>query len=249
MANTARILFLDIETAPNIAFVWGLWEQNIHHNQVVASSYILCWSAKWMSHPAMRFDSILRHTRKQMLKGIHALLDEADIVVHYNGSKFDIPTLNKEFVKHGFLPPSPYKQIDMLGVCRNAFRFESNKLASVVKSLDLQRKIEDHGFQLWVDCMDRKPDAWRKMERYNRNDVTILEQVYHRLLPWITRHPTVRHGHGLACPKCGSGKTQRRGEAVLRTGVYQRHQCMQCGGWFRNSKLTTKFTGEHGVNL
>ena len=250
MANSAKILFLDIETAPNIAFVWGLWEQNIHHNQVVASSYILCWSAKWSGRGAMYFDSVLHHSHPQMLKRIHSLLDEADIIVHYNGLKFDIPTLNKEFVKHGFLPPAPYKQIDMLGVCRNAFRFESNKLASVVKSLDLKRKIEDHGFQLWVDCMDRKPDAWVKMERYNRNDVVILEQLYKRLLPWIKQHPTVRYDlNKLVCPKCGSGKTQRRGEAMTRVGSFHRHQCLACGGWFRGSKRAQKFRGEQGVNL
>ena len=44
-----------------------------------------------------------------MIKGIHKLLDECDAVIHYNGSKFDIPTLNKEFLLHGLHPPAPYK--------------------------------------------------------------------------------------------------------------------------------------------
>ena len=200
----------------------------------------------------MMFDSVHKHSRAHMLKRIHGLLDLADIVVHYNGSKFDIPTLNKEFVKHRFKPPSPYKQIDMLSVCRRMFRFESNKLASVVKSLDLSRKIEDHGFKLWVDCMKGKRAAWRDMERYNRNDVKILRQVYHRLLPWITKHPlllTAAQQFGLRCPKCGSAHLQSRGSFFTRQAQHAQYQCRDCGGWFRSNRVLKKFKHEHGINI
>ncbi|NIV35232.1 MAG: hypothetical protein GWN58_38990, partial [Anaerolineae bacterium] len=57
--------------------------------------------------------SLLEWDMEGMLEGAWELLDEADAVVHYNGKKFDIPTLNREFVKYGFTPPSPYKQIDL----------------------------------------------------------------------------------------------------------------------------------------
>lgn len=247
--HKSRILFLDIETAPNVAYVWGLFDQNISHNQVEAASYVLCWAAKWEGRSAMQFDSVQRHSKLRMLKRIHRLLDEADIVVHYNGNKFDTPTLNKEFVKQGFTPPSPYKQIDMLRVCRQAFRFESNKLDSVTKSLGLGRKIKHHGFELWLGCMRNDPKSWRTMERYNRQDVAILEQVYHRLLPWIDKHPLLRGTTGLTCPKCSSVKIQRRGSATTRTAHFHRYQCTHCGGWFRSSKATATHRQEQGINL
>ena len=44
---TSRILFLDIETAPNTAYVWALFDQNISTDQIVDTSYILCASWKW----------------------------------------------------------------------------------------------------------------------------------------------------------------------------------------------------------
>jgi len=248
-ANETKILFLDIETAPNKAYVWGLFDQNISPNQVEASSYILCWAAKWEGRSAMHFDSVQRHSRKTMLKSIHTLLDEADIVVHYNGNKFDTPTLNKEFVKLGMLPPAPYKQVDMLRVCRRAFRFESNKLDSITRALGIGRKVKHHGFELWVGCMNGDKKAWAVMERYNKMDVTLLEKVYHRLLPWIVKHPVLRGTQGLACTHCGSHTTQSRGWCWSRFAKYRRYQCQACGNWFRSSQAISQTRTEHSVSI
>ena len=232
-----RVLLLDIETAPNTAYVWGLFDQNISHEHLVESSYILCWSAKWLGEPELAFASCQKSSHKKMLKGIHKLLDEADVVVHYYGSKFDIPVLNREFVKHGFLPPSPYKQVDLKLTAAKMFRFESNKLDYVAGALDLGHKIKHAGFRLWVDCMDGKAEAWAKMEEYNRGDVTLLEKLYYRLLPWIPGHPSVSTFRDVeCCPKCGSDHFQKRGFAVAITRTYQRYQCKACGSWFRSAK-------------
>ena len=181
---------------------------------------------------------------------MHALLDEADIVIHYNGNKFDIPVLNREFLKHGLGPPSPYKQIDLYRVIKRAFRFESNKLKAILKELDMENKLEHEGFKLWTDCMDGKASAWKKLGAYNRKDVTILEPLYERLRPWIPNHPSVTALElGMACPKCGSKKTQERGVQVTVTRVYQRHHCQQCGGWFRSNKSLATDREERGVNI
>ena len=37
--SAPRILLLDIETAPNKVYVWGMWNQNIAANQVVEDGY------------------------------------------------------------------------------------------------------------------------------------------------------------------------------------------------------------------
>ena len=245
-----KTLFLDIETAPNKAYVWGMFDQNIAANQMEATGYILCWSAKWLGDTTMHFDSVQKHDAKAMLRGIHRLLDEADVVVHYNGTKFDIPTLNKEFIKHGFLPPSPYKQLDLLQVCRRAFRFESNKLSFVSAALDIGAKVKHEGFELWVKCMAGDAKAWERMGRYNRGDVTLLEKLYRRLRPWIIKHPNYSaHRDGMCCPKCGSSRIQARGQQVAQTRTYIRYHCQSCGGWFRGNKSTSVNREERGVNI
>lgn len=230
-----RILLLDIETAPNLAHVWGIWQQNIAPNQLLEASYVLCWSAKWLDERHVQFDSVYRSSPRAMLKRIHALLDEADSVIHYNGTKFDIPTLNKEFLIHKLGRPAPYRQIDLLTVTRQQFKFPSNKLDYVAQALGVGRKTKHEGHELWLKCIAKEPTAWKRMQRYNMNDVRLLERVYHRLLPWIKTHTnySIFNGSPLCCPNCGSAKTIGRGYAYTTAGRYQRHQCKTCGSWFR----------------
>lgn len=233
-----KILLLDIETAPNTAHVWGLFKQNIAINQLQESSYVLCWAAKWLNEDGVYFSSVHDTTPDMMLSEIHMLLDKADAVIHYNGTKFDIPTLNKEFLLQGFPPPSPVKQIDLLKVARNKFKFPSNKLDYVAKALGFTGKTKHTGHELWIKCMAGDTEAWKLMEEYNRNDVVLLEQVYHKLKPWITNH--ANHGlyndNNLVCPNCGGNHYHKRGFAYTHAGKYQRYQCNGCKNWFRSKK-------------
>jgi hypothetical protein len=231
-----NILLLDIETAPNLVHVWGLFQQNVAVNQIQASGYVLCWSAKWYRESEVMFDSVHQSKPKKMLKGIHKLLDRADMVVHYNGKKFDIPTLNKEFVLQAMLPPAPYKQVDLLQTARGQFKFTSNKLDFVARALGLGSKSKHAGHELWIKCMAGDDEAWKVMEAYNRQDVALLEKLYDRLLPWIKAHPN----HGVydtpgipVCPNCGHHHLHRRGYARTLANVYARYQCMNCGYWTR----------------
>lgn len=245
-----KILLLDIETAPNNVFTWGLYDQNIATNQVKETSYVLCWAAKWYGERHIMFDSVKKSSAKKMLYAMHRLLDEADIVVHYNGLKFDVPTLNKEFIVLGYAPPAPYKQVDCLKEVKRMFRFQSNKLDFVSQALGIGAKIEHEGFKLWVDCMEGDAAAWRRMERYNRGDVRLLEQLYTRLRPWIEKHPNVGAFEDImACPKCGSEKKQRRGFAVTQMMKYPRYQCQSCGAWFRGNKSVSHRRGERAANI
>lgn len=231
-----KILLLDIETSPNTAHVWGLWQQNVGLSQLLESSYTLCWSAKWLGEKGTIFSSLEREDGISMMEKLWELLNEADAVVHYNGSKFDIPTINKEFLQLGLSPPSPYKQIDLLRVCKKQFKFPSNKLEYVAQKLGLGGKVRHKGHELWIKCMNNDLVAWRKMERYNKQDVRLLEKLYKRLLPWIDSHPN----HALytdltnpVCPNCGSHRLQKRGIAYTRVGQYQRFYCLSCGRWPR----------------
>lgn len=246
-----KILFLDIETAPNTAHVWGLFKQNIGVNQVRESSYVLCWAAKWYGSDEVMYDSVHYSSHKKMLRGVHRLLDEADAVVHYNGTKFDIPTLNKEFLLHGFKPPSPVRQIDLLKTARNKFKFPSNRLDYVAQALKVGKKFKHEGHELWIKCMAGDPVAWEVMEEYNKGDVDLLEKVYEQFKPWITGHAnlSLNEGGRLVCPTCASHKVTKRGYAYTQTYKYQRFQCRTCGHWFRTGANLGPKPGFKSISL
>lgn len=239
-----RVLFLDIETAPNLVYAWGLWRQNIAINQIVEPSHVMCWSAKWLGEKEIMFASREGGKTKEMLAKIWDLLNEADVVVTYNGKSFDVPRLNNEFKKHGFAPPSPYQQVDLYRVIRSVFDLPSNKLEYVVRYFNIGHKVKTAGMELWVGCMNGDKKCWAKMESYNKGDVKLTERLYKEILPWIKGHPNhgLFMGAEIVCPNCGSTSVQKRGLSISGANIYQRYQCMEksCGKWSRGKKNVTR---------
>jgi hypothetical protein len=44
--------------------------------------------------------------------------------------------------------------------------------------LGIGRKLNHTGKALWLGCMSGDPKSWKKMRRYNQQDVRLLEAVY-----------------------------------------------------------------------
>ena len=129
----AKILILDIETRPNLAWVWGIWQQNINLNMLIETSEMICWAAKWYGEKEIFFMSTFHDGKKKMVQGIRKKLDEADFVVHYNGHSFDIPHINRAILLANLTPPSPYTQVDLIDTARRKFKWQSNKLEEICK--------------------------------------------------------------------------------------------------------------------
>lgn len=238
MSDGPRILILDIETCPDLAWVWGLFKQNIGINQIEMVGQVICFAAKWHGEKEVFFYSDYEDGHDQMILQAHALLDEADIVVHWNGTSFDIPWLNREFILAGVAPPSPFKQVDLCTAVRKVFRFSSNKLDHVAQMLGVGGKVSTGGFELWLACMANDPKAWAKMRRYNIGDVKITEGCYNKLLPWLPNHPNVTlYTDDIdGCRVCRSKRLEKRGFAYTDLGKFQQYRCKDCGAWSRSGK-------------
>jgi len=189
VAPELRVLLYDIETSPNLGYVWGKYEQNIL-GDFVQERQIISFAWKWLGEKevqVVRVDNKLNNFG--IVKILWALMDRADVVVAHNGMAFDDKLSYTEFVLHGLKPPARHKSVDTLKVVKKFFKFNSNKLNDLGKRLGLGEKVQTGGFQLWVGCLKNDPAAWKKMMEYNKQDVVLLEKVYHRILPWITNHP------------------------------------------------------------
>jgi uncharacterized protein YprB with RNaseH-like and TPR domain len=180
-----KILYLDIETTPIKAWVWGLWDQNIAINQIIEPTEMLCFGARWHGKKNVIFKSVHHDGKKAMLEELHALMEEADVLVGWNSAAFDHKHINREFLENGLRPPSPVKDLDLMSVVKANFQFPSNKLDYVAQALGVGAKVKHSGFQLWIDCMEGNDKAWKEMKRYQLQDVNLLVDLYDILLPWF----------------------------------------------------------------
>ena len=237
----ARILLLDLETFPNVAWVWGKYQQDVIRFK--QETCIATYAAKWLGEPV--FAKALPDYKGYkpgsyddfaLVNDLWALLDEADVVIAHNGKDFDVKVCRARFIFHGLTPPSPFKIVDTKDAAKKVARFNSNKLDDLGQLLGMGKKIKTD-FDLWQGCIDGDPESWANMVRYNKKDVILLEKLYLRLLPWINNHPNLTlYLDGAKCPKCGSSEIRGRGVSRTQTGIYQRFQCRDCGGWGQCTK-------------
>jgi len=241
-----KILLFDIENSPLVTWSWGIHDDPSHSTKFVKKDwYVMCWAAKWL-HKREVFSSALpdypeydpeNPCDRRVLKELAQLLNEADIVIAHNGNKFDRRKANARFLQNGITPPSPYRVIDTLTESRKHFMFTSNRLGDLGNCFGLGGKMDTGGFDLWKDCMEGNPKAWKKMVRYCAQDVVLLEKVYLKLRPYMKTHPnlSVFEG-GLCCSNCGSEKLMKKGKQYTQSGVYQRYKCKDCDSACRGAK-------------
>ena len=245
-AKHLKVLTIDVENSPNVVHTWGLYNQNIGINQIVTPATTFGVGYKWYHEDEAHFLSDHEHGHEEMVRLTHELLTEADIVIGFNQTGFDLPHLGREFVLAGLNPPAPYRQVDLLKVARKQFKFSSNKLDWLAQQFGLGAKTSHEGHTLWVKCMDGDPEAWAKMAEYCRQDVVLTEKLYDRLRSWIPNHPHISmfSGKDWGCPNCGEADVSRdiKGEAFTNTQRYPMYQCRSCGTWIRSTRKLNNST-------
>lgn len=225
----SKILILDIETRPTLAYVWRAYDENIGVEQIVEEGGLLCFAAKWVGENDIHFYSNWEDGAYNTLKAIHSLLDQADAVVTFNGDKFDLPKLHGEFALASFDPPAPVTSIDVIKTVKKLGLF-MNRLSFVGPLFEAGKKLKHEGFGLWAKVLEGDERAQAKMRKYNIRDIKVLEKLYLRLRPYIKNHPHL----GLSkheCGACGSNHVQSRGWRRTKYFKIQRLQCQGCGAW------------------
>lgn len=234
-----RIAFVDIETSPNLGYVWAKYEQDVLEYKKEWT--ILAFAVKYLGEkkvhtyglpdfPMYKKD---RENDRDLVKKLWEVFDGADVVVAHNGDRFDIPKANARFIFHGLDRPSPFKAMDTKKMAKRSFMFNSNKLDDLGEYLNVGRKLSTGGFSLWMKCMSGDKKAWAKMKKYNGQDVVLLEKIYLKFLPWSTGYANMNVLNGTTdnCPRCDGAHMTRRGFWLSATGRQQKLQCQDCGGW------------------
>jgi DNA polymerase elongation subunit (family B) len=234
-----KILYLDIETSPNLGYVWQLWNQNVGLKQLHKQDDMLCFAALWDHEPdsQTQFYSQWADGEEGMVRKAWELLNECDILVTYNGKKFDTPWLQRKFWENGLTPPKPFKQVDLCAVVKREFNFPSNKLMYISEHmLGTKHSKISVDFELWLGVMRGHRKDQVLMERYCKKDTKILRPLHNKLLPWIRVYPSHAGFTGeIVCPNCGKGPLVKQGFKHTQTRKYQQFQCRACGSWSRDT--------------
>lgn len=240
-----KILIFDIETAPMKAFVWGRWKQNIQLQATISEWFCIAWSAKWLYSNEVHGDVLtsaeaLAEDDGRIMLSLWNMINEADIIVAHNGDRFDIPKMNARFIINNLGPTRPYFSVDTCKVAQRQFGFSSNKLDALAGYFGFELKM-DTSFSLWKSCMEGDEEALDYMLEYNKKDVTVLEEVYLKLRPWVKGHPNLNNFCELdipVCSICGSSALKELPGEYYYTGTckYPLFICKDCGALTRGRK-------------
>jgi len=232
-----KILLFDVENSPLVSYTWGIWEQDVI--EVKEEWYILCFAYKWLGEkethvvamPDFKGYSKDKKNDYKVVKKLHELFNQAEVLIAHNGDQFDIKKANARFIQHGLEPPKPYKTIDTLKLARKHFKFDSNKLDYLGQYLRCGRKLPHTGKHLWFGCMEGDPASWKLMKQYNVQDVILLEKIYIKLRGWATNGVNMNLilGGFDKCPRCGSEHINKQGYDYKATTIRQSYRCMNCG--------------------
>jgi len=227
-------LFYDIETSPNIVFSWRTGNKlHISHDNIIQERSIICICYKWENQNRVYSITWDNGDDKNLVKEFSDIVSSADEIIAHNGDKFDYKWLNGRNLIHG-LPPIPKaKTIDTLKLARKHFYFNSNTLDYLSKVLLGEGKMETT-FGLWKDiCLLNDQTALRKMVRYCKKDVELLQRIWEKLREYDApaTHAAVFETGNMSdrwmCPYCGSPDVSLSKTRPTPRGIVQRQ--MQCG--------------------
>lgn len=249
MATPLKVLIFDIETAPIRAFAWRVWRENISVDQIISNSYMITWAAKWYDKPTIKSDHLYpseidREDDSRIVESLAELIREADVLVAHNLDGFDWPVVNTRVAKHHLEPLGVQTHIDTLKLAKKNFRFPHNKLDYLADFFGIGRKIKTD-FQLWAQVVGGDETAMRKMVKYNKHDVKVLEGVFDAMKKYVKRLGRLFDASSMdeyACPTCGTeGNFQRRGFYRTQSGNFIKLQCKTCGRYHRRRNTVKRF--------
>jgi len=236
--KSPKILIYDIETSPNLAYVWGKWQQNVIAFE--KQRELLCYAYKWLGDRKVQYNTKeSRANDKALVRSLANLLNEADIVVAHNGDEFDRKVLKARMLYWNMDPLKINCSVDTKKAAKSYFSFNGNSLADLCEYLGIGKKAHTPGFDMWLGCIRDNPRSWAQMVHYNKRDVVLLEKLYKRLQPWVENHPNIAKillkDSNRQCPICLSEKVIKNGVRATSAAVTQRWDCLSCG-----KKFTTR---------
>lgn len=259
-AAYGKLIVLDIETTPHLAYTFGLRKTTIPMENVLKESSILSFAWKVYGAPEVFYEAVPIDAEDKWDDGdlcqkLHRLLTKVTGVIGHNITAFDIPLISRRFFHHNLGPVPKLHLLDTLTMAKDTGRGLSNKLAYLTRGQEGLEKSSHGkfpGMSLWMQYLAGNPEAYQEMEDYNVMDIRSNEVLFDRLRPYsnvyIPGQREAAERNGAPTCFCGSSDLQSRGFYTSRSGKYRRYRCNQCGKWL-SSRLSEKGQGSVSRNV
>ena len=217
--------YFDLETSYMQGYFFDIWNINIAMSQVTKQSHLL--SASWAINDeepvGIRLtpeDVKTGNDLEVVIKLIEAI-NSCDVVVTFNGKRFDVKKLNTRALFWGLPPCVMPRHIDLMQDAKRLFSFPSNSMQNVSQYLGLDGKIATGGSRLWQRCAEYEnynacDSALQEMLTYNLQDIVATRDLHKRFMGWSKNTPNIgtiaksKDGlDGLRCTHCGSNDVSK----------------------------------------
>ncbi len=138
-------------------------------------------------------------TERPMLQWLAERVEQATVLISFNGKSFDWPLLKSRFVMNRLRPPPERPHVDLLHCSRRVFRHHlaELKLSTLERRvLDVHRKGDIDGANIpaaWFDYLRTgRVAVLSRVLSHNERDVKSMVDLVQRLLAaWEERHPVL----------------------------------------------------------
>jgi len=238
-------LFFDIETSYYELLIKTFSLRNhirfFDPDTIQKEKQIICISYKWQyENKVQTLDWSMGE--KEMIKEFVNIMGDAHELVAHNGYRFDVRELRTRAIYHGVLMFPNYRTLDTLKKSQHYFNFASNKLDYIGKFLNVGRKLDHEGKELWEKVVDGDEASLQKMIKYCEQDVILLEDAFFVLSPFIDHNnnfSVLTGGEKWYCPECASENVEMFRTYSTPMGIIRREmKCNNCKKQYRISNKT-----------
>ena len=215
-----RTLFWDLESSLLEGYFFRIWQENIPMRRIKKHSHLLSASFAYNNEPVQGY----RLTPEQVKTGndfdvvckVVEAINNCDLMVTFNGKRFDVKLLNTRALFWGLPPVKSPKHIDLFEQSKRVFKFPSNSMQNVSMYLGENGKLETNGSNLWERCAEWEnyeecEKALIEMMTYGNQDIEATRDLYNRFQGWMKGVPNlgiitneVTENKTLRCIHCGS---------------------------------------------
>ena len=215
-----RLLIWDLESSLLEGYFFRIWQENIPMRRIKKQAHLLSASFAYNDEHVQGY----RLTPEQVRTGddfdvvckVVEAVNNCDLMVTFNGKRFDVKLLNTRALFWGLPPVKAPKHIDLFEQSKRVFKFPSNSMQNVSMYLGEKGKLETSGSNLWERCAEWEnyeecEKALIEMVTYGNQDIEATRDLYKRFQGWMKGVPNlgvitneVTENKTLRCIHCGS---------------------------------------------